>query len=89
MPPGDRARRGELEAVVQHARPVHLEQFDVDDDLGAGLVDGGDQAAGRLRCARACRWIDIALVAVIGDRRRMSTTIRSRSIVSLRSALLR
>ncbi len=31
----------------------------------------------------------IALVAVVGEMRRASSTIRSRSIVSLRSALLR
>ena len=33
--------------------------------------------------------IEIALVAVVGEMRRASSTIRSRSIVSLRSALLK
>ena len=90
--PGDAdvvARRENLDAVLLESRAIDLEQLDVDDHFGARLVDGAISSREAASMRSGVSLIEIALVAVIGDSRRASTTMRSRSSVSLRSALLR
>ena len=68
-------------------RAVDLEQLDVDDDLGPGLVDRCDQA----RCSGDVLGRVLERDRVDGGhaRGRTSTTMRSRSMTSFISALLR
>jgi hypothetical protein len=42
-----RSRRRDLDAVFLEAAAIDFEHFHVDDDLGPGLVDGGNELAGR------------------------------------------
>ena len=69
--------------------PIHFEQFDVDDHFRARLVDGRDQTRAAAATRSGVSLIVSALVAVIAETRRASSTSRSISIVSLTSALLR
>ena len=87
--PGDFAGLAQhLEAVLAQTGAIHFQQLDVDDDFGARLVDRADsRPAAAMRSGVSL--IEMALVAVIGEMRRTSTTMRSRSITSLMSALLR